>query len=122
MLLFYNYLFSNIIKKIIVVFMTRFMIGFRILMRFSVMDMLVSLICNFFKKTTYVLQDYCPRKYAKDSFTVFSLLLANIFQAIEIKSNLSHLFLFFKYPLLGLNFSIALNDLVDHNCFGSQSP
>ena len=122
MLLFYNYLFSNSIKKIIVVFMTRSMIGFRILMRYSVMDMLVSLICNFFKKTTYVLQDYCSRKYAKDSFTVFSLLLANIFQAIEIKSNLSHLFLFLKYPLLGLHFSIALNDLVDHNCFSSQLP
>ena len=74
------------------------------------MDMLVSLICNFFKKI------------CKDSFTVFSLLLANIFQAIEIKSNLSHLFLFLKYPLFGLNFSIDLNDLVDHNCFSSQLP
>ena len=88
MLLFYNYLFSNAIKKIIVVFMTRSMIGFRILMRFNVMDMPVSLICKFFKKSTYVLQEYCSRKYAKDSTTVFSLLLANCFQVIEVKSNL----------------------------------
>ena len=52
------------------------------------MDMPVSLISNFFKKTTYVLQDYYSRKYAKDSTTVLSLFLANIFQASEIKSNL----------------------------------
>ena len=57
-------------------------------MRFNVIDMPVSLISNFFKKTTYVLQDYCSRKYAKDSTTVFSVLLANNFQASEIKSNL----------------------------------
>ena len=101
MLLFYNYLFSNTIKKIIVVFKPRFMIGFRIVMRFYVIDKPVSLISNFFKKTTYVLEDYCSRKYAKDSTTVFSLLFTNNFQASEIISNLSHVFLFSKYLLLG---------------------
>ena len=107
----------------------RLTIGFRILIRFNVMDMTVSLISIFYKKSSFykkswlaLPEDYQSLKLANDSSTVFSLLLGNDLQAIKSKSNLLVLFLVSKHILLAFNFYIALDDQVEHNSYGSQSP